>query len=174
MTQPSAIPLPKDPRHQRFADRVLAGDSLTDAYLTAGYKASRDAARKNAKRLRDRTDVTAYIEAVQQQAAEGAVASLRYKREFLFQIMDTPLMDIDPHDPERKHGRLLKKYKRSASETGESEEIEKLDPLKAIALDNELAGHKAPEKHEHTTDDALGAILADIAANAHTAPRERL
>jgi hypothetical protein len=141
--------IPKDPRHQRFADRQLAGDSLSDAYLGAGYKCSPAAAKAAGMRMSKRKDVRAYIRAIQGEAAKGAVASVQYKREFLFLIMDTPLMDIDPEDTGRKHGKLIKKYE--SSEFGYK--MEKYCALKAIEIDNKLSG-----------DDPETNALADLAA----------
>ena len=140
-TSPLSLPLPRDPRHQRFADLILEGYQPAKAYQEAGFSAKTARTRNAAaSRLLKTSDVSKYMAAVRSLAAEGAVASLRYKRELLFQIMDIPLMAIDPDDPGRKHGRLIRKFKRSKTEFAETFEIEKHCPLKAIDLDNKLAG----------------------------------
>jgi hypothetical protein len=153
---PPAFPLPKDPRHQRFADLVLAGEPAAKAYQEAGFKAKSAQSRAtSASRLLKNAHISRYMEAIRQKAAEGAVATVRYKREFLFLIMDTPLMAIDPNDPKRKHGRLVKKFK--ASEFGY--EIEKHCPLKAIELDNKLSGDDA----DSNATAALAAAISSLA-----------
>jgi hypothetical protein len=134
------IPLPRDPRHQRFADLVMAGEPAAKAYKEAGFRANAQSRATAASRLLKSAEVTRYMAHIRTLAAEGSVASLRYKRELLFQIMDTPLMAIDPDDPQRKHGRLIKKFKRTNTESGETCEIEKHCPLKAIEIANRLAG----------------------------------
>ena len=48
-------PLPKDPRHQRFADLRLRGRSLAQAYVEAGFSAK--GANSNAVKLEARADV---------------------------------------------------------------------------------------------------------------------
>lgn len=152
-----AIPLPKDPRHQRFADLFLIGEPAAKAYKEAGFTAKSPHARSaNSSRLLKRADVRAYMDAVRKQAAKGTVATLQYKRELLFEIMDTPLMAIDPDDPGRKHGRLLRKFKRTTTEIGETWEIEKHCPLKAIEIDNKMAG----EDSESNLYDELAKVFS--------------
>lgn len=146
------IPLPKDPRHQRFADLILAGMAQHEAATKAGFTSRRESAYVTGKRLAKRQDVQAYLRAVQAEAAKGAVLSATEKREFLARIVRTPLMSIDPDAHDLKDGDLIKKFKRATTETGETWEIEKLDPLKAIAEDNRLSG-----------DDPEANSLAEIA-----------
>jgi hypothetical protein len=165
MSQPDpSIPLPKDPRHQRFADLVLIGEPAAKAYKEAGFTAKSPQSRAaNASRLLKRRDVCAYMAAVRGQAAKGTVATLQYKREFLFEIMDTPLWAIDPDDPGRQHGRLLKKVKRRYR-TGDDEieycfeEIEKHCPLKAIEIDNKLSGDDPESNFYDSFREALSAL----------------
>jgi len=90
--------------------------------------------------------------AVRGNSAVGMVASMQQKRELLYRIMFTPLRSINPNDPAHKDGDLIKKYKRVVTKTGETEEIEKLDPLKAMDLDNKLSG-----------DDPEAKALGDLA-----------
>lgn len=132
------IPIPKDPRHVKFADMVLDGVPAAKAYKQAGFKAKNaQTAAASSSRLLKNANIRQYMEAIQRQAADGKVLSLRAKREFLCRIVSTPLMSIDPRGPD---GDLILKYKNTVTEGGRSEEIVKLDPLKAIELDNKLCG----------------------------------
>jgi phage terminase small subunit len=90
-----SIPLPKDVRHQRFADFVLRGSSLLDAYLSAGFKAKGKAAKSAASRLRQHPDVAAYITAVQKIAATGSVMDRQEAMEYLTRNVRTPIGEID-------------------------------------------------------------------------------
>ncbi|MFM2198860.1 MAG: Terminase small subunit [Verrucomicrobiota bacterium] len=138
------IPLPCDPRHQRFADLVLAGEPAAKAYKEAGFNAKTPQSRAtNASRLLKRADVSAYIAAIQSQAADASVMTLLERRRFYARIVRTPLMSIDPDAKDFKHGDLIKKFKRTNTESGETWEIEKLDPLKACELDTKAAGEDA-------------------------------
>jgi hypothetical protein len=49
-------------RHERFAQEIAKGKNGTDAYLAAGYALARDAAARNAYRLRSREDIKARID----------------------------------------------------------------------------------------------------------------
>lgn len=170
MSEPE-IPVPRDPKHQKFADAYLEGKSVADAYRIAGYGGKTpDVCSAGGSRLLKDVRIKAYIDAVRQKVAQGAVMSLQYKRELLFEVVDTPLMAIDPHDPARKSGRLLKKFKQGDA----GWEIEKLDPLKAIEVDNKLAGHDAPQEHKHEISGLLTALSAIGGGTASPVPEDRL
>ena len=49
-------------RHERFAQEIAKGKNGTDAYLAAGYALARDAAARNAYRLRNRQDIRERID----------------------------------------------------------------------------------------------------------------
>lgn len=138
-------PMQITPQQQIFADAVIQGMPQIEAYRKAGYKFKNAATGWAASsRLAARPDVSAYIAAARMTAAKSAVLTLQEKREFLARIVRTPLRAIDPNDPDHKDGDLIKKYKYSSThgEEGdrETEEFEKLDPLKALELDNKLSG----------------------------------
>lgn len=113
-------------------------------------------------------------------AEDDTVMSIIWKRRFLKRAVVTALVHIDPADPADPNADLVKKVKRKVIDGNEKEpeawvyeDFEKLDPLKAIAIDNQLAGHNKPQELKVSPDDLLGSILSDI-AQAHTAGRERL
>lgn len=164
MSTPPTIPIPKEPRHQRYADNILAGhtgqDSYRMAYLPSTPKLTKESADNGHKRLKKHPEVIAYLRAVRAASATATVASLQYKRELLFEIMDIPLMAIDPNDPKRKYGRLIKKFKRTNTESGETWEIEKHCPLKAIELDNKIAG-----------DDPESNLMGELALALQSLPK---
>ncbi len=156
---PTHLPLPKDPRHQRFADLRLRGESLREAYRGAGYKLD-DRSSSNAKRLENRLDVQAYMHAVRAAAAGDTVMSVQEKREFLARIVRVPLIKIDPTNPDDPNADLIKKTKRRVVEGNEQDpkawihdELEKYDALRAIDEDNKLAG-----------DDPASKAITDLAA----------
>jgi len=147
------LPLPKDPRHQRFADLRLAGKSLIDSYLGAGFTAKDRRSSSNAKTIEKRADVAAYMEAVRQRAAGASVLTVEEKRQFLARIVRVPLLRIDPANPDDPNADLIKKAKRKVTEGNEQEpeawiydEVEKYDALRAIDEDNKLAGEDPASK----------------------------
>jgi hypothetical protein len=132
------IPIPKDPRHVRFADFILDGVGAASAYRKAGYTAKNaQVASAGSTRLLKNVSIATYLSAMRQKAAAGKVLTMQAKREFLCRIVTTPLMGIDPRGPD---GDLILRYKNTITDSGGSEEIVKLDPLKAIDLDNKLSG----------------------------------
>jgi phage terminase small subunit len=161
MIDPALIP--KNPAHQRFSDRYLAGDSLVAAYLAAGFKCSRDSAYMGGKRMLKRKDIQAYIKAIQSQAADDSVMTLLERRRFYARIKRTPIMAIDPNHPQHKDGDLIRKYKRTTDEFKDNWEIEKLDPLKACELDTKAAG-------EDTEANGLSDLAAAIRSIGSASP----
>jgi phage terminase small subunit len=132
------IPLPKNPKHQRFADLILEGKTGPEAYKQAGFRHVKGgSARTLASRLLKSVDVATYLQAVRQRAAEGTVLSVLDKREFFARVVRTPLLKIDPHG---KDGDLIVKYKNTVTDDGGTVEIVKYDALKAIEQDNKLSG----------------------------------
>jgi hypothetical protein len=175
-----AITPPRNPRHQRFADLVLQGLSQTEAYLRACGDAkplSRVTAKDGGTRLIRRADVMAYMDAARRRATTDAVLSLAEKRGFLARVLRVPLTVIDPHDPADPNRDLVRKVKRrflAKRERGETveyivEDMEKLDPLKAIELDNKLAG--TDNKGAEDSVRKLAEILAGL-GNGSTLPEE--
>ena len=154
----SDIPIPKDERHRRFADFILDGMGAATAYKKAGYTAKNaQTASSCSTRLLKNASIQAYLNAMRQRAAAGKVLSLQAKREYLFRLVTTPLMTIDPRGPD---GDLIAKYKNTITESGGSEEIVKYDALKAIDLDNKLSG----DDPESTALGSLAQALAGLAS----------
>lgn len=165
------LPLPKDPRHQRFADLVLGGMSAPEAYRKVGMKVGTAAsARTLASRLLKKVDVVAYMAAVRQEAAKGSVLSLQEIREFHARIVRTPLRAIDPNDPTFKDGDLIVKYRYKASGEDVVEEIVKHCPLKAIAMDLKMSG----DDPEANALQQMADAFSNLGAQAGTLPVDRM
>jgi len=164
------IPIPRDPRHQRFADRVLAGESLVNAYLAAGFKCTRETAHANAKKLRKRPGVAKYIRSVQLHAADETTLTVLEIRKFLARIVRTAITSIDLMDTNRKNHDLIRKFKRTESEHGITEEVEKPDPLKACELDMKLSGGDPMADSSH----AFSEMLAEIGRNQPVLPTDKM
>lgn len=151
--------IPKDPRKQIFADAVLAGDTLADAYIKAGFKPkNRKVAESAATRLRHRAEVQEYIESVQASAADASVLTLMEKRRFLARIVRTPITNL--HPDEEKDADLIKSFATTTGELSSSMRLEKLDPLKAIEIDNKLSGNDPEANALKELAAAIGALGA--------------
>lgn len=147
-TQP---PLPRQVRAQRFADLILSGASQAEAYRAVGFQAKSQAAiATNAHKLANRSDVAAYMEWHRQASATETSLTLKEKRDFLARVVRTGIGDLD-HSPQSKTGDLIAAVVINESEMGSSIRITRLDPLKAIEIDNKLSG-----------DDPEAEALADL------------
>jgi phage terminase small subunit len=151
MTDDGSEPL-KNSRHERFAQAVVRGESDMKAYVTAGY--SPKAANQNATELRGNTGITKRIAWMHRQAAQDAFLTVAEKRKFLADVVRTPLSEIDERSPlcqsAKYHvqGGIRGRLRRGDADEGNEEvepetttvEIKMVDKLKAIDLDDELAG----------------------------------
>jgi hypothetical protein len=150
------IPLPKDPRHQRFADNLLAGMGTGEAYIAAGFRVKKQVANPAAARLKKSRPVKDYMDAIRQASAVSTVLSVIEKREFFARIVRTPITKLSPD--EDKNADLIKSFARNESEMGSSLRLEKLDPLKAIELDNKLSGDDPEANSLRDLADAIGRL----------------
>jgi phage terminase small subunit len=159
------------PLQKRFVNNILSGKNQTDAYLSAGYKCSRSAARRNAARLMTNADIMAAIKRVQKKAAYKAeVTAERILKEEMCLAFLNPqklvdengeLLDLHelPEDVARaivgleiikqSDGKLKFKYR--FSDKGKS-----LDRLERIQ------GMFAPERHEIAGKDGSAIDLTAI------------
>ena len=147
------------PRYQRFADRLLAGDNYTDAYVAAGFKCRRENVGKSAWRLKQHPQIAAYLEAAQRRASDEACLTLREIRHFLARIVRTPITKLDPTD--KANADLIKTYSLTERGTSSSRRLEKLDPLKAIEMDLKLSGNDPGTNTVRQLAEALAALGSD-------------
>jgi hypothetical protein len=159
------IPLPENPIHQRLADLHLAGTPLTDAALKLGLSKRRSNAAASASRVWKRADVQAYVTAIRAQAAEGAVLTMREKREFLARVVRVGISALEPGGP---NDDLIAEHSTHESEMGSSVKIKRLDPLKAIETDNKLSG----EDSESLALQEIAAALSSLAPSV--IPQDRM
>jgi phage terminase small subunit len=160
------------PLQKRFKNNILSGMNQTDAYLAAGYKCTRSAARRNAARLMmTNADIRNAIEKAQKKAADKAeLTHEQILREEMCLAFFNPQRLVDkkgklielhklPEDVARAivglevitqpKGKLKFKYK--FSDKGKS-----LDRLERIK------GMFAPEKHEIAGKDGTAIDLTAI------------
>lgn len=75
-----AMPALSNPRHERFAQELAKGSSASDAYVTAGYKASRAAA----SRMSSKVNIADRVSEIRERAsirAEISIASVTARLE---------------------------------------------------------------------------------------------
>ena len=137
-------------RHERFAVEVAKGvGSDMTAYVAAGY--SQKAAHQNATGLRANAGIMARVAWIQRQAAKSAVLTIEEKRLFIARVLRTPIGEIDETSD-------LAQGVKYSDEGGK--EIKMPDKLRAIAIDNDLAGEGSEAKHLDALTDEIERIRA--------------
>jgi hypothetical protein len=119
-------------QQELFCMLHVSGKSATKAYRQAyGNTKTAEAA---SSRLLTIVKIKARIEALQQEAAAGAVLTLQEKRKFLRRVVVTPIGEVNESSD------LCQAAKLMTSDTGSTREIKMPCKLRAIELDAKLAG----------------------------------
>lgn len=149
------IPLPKDPRHQRFADLVLKLVPAPEAYRKAGFKAKTAGSRHSgASRMLKNAEVVAYMEAVKQANAATARIDRDAMIRYCEDVMLTPLRDLDDGHP------LCQVY-REDPVTGERT-VQMPGKLLAAKQLAELHGWNKPQEVKVEAGDKLADIIRRV------------
>lgn len=114
---------PLNERQERFCEFVAAGETLADAYLKAGFKTTRENARKNATRMTANDDIKNRIKELRK--SEPDIATARMTKEEKLTV--------------------LAKIIRSPFD---SQEVKISDILRAIEVHSKMLGHFEPDRTE--------------------------
>jgi phage terminase small subunit len=87
-----------NPRQTRFAENLLRGQSLTDAYRDAGYTATGPAAHTGASKLMARPEIAAHLARLRDQATEKAVMDRREILTRLTRVLRSEADDLNHPD----------------------------------------------------------------------------
>jgi len=128
MTLPNA-------KHERFAQAIAKGVDATKAYGQVYPKAKKGSANRAGARLLAIVRVRDRVAELQGKAEDETLLSIAEKRRFCADVLRTPIGEIDETSP------LCHSVKRTTGEHGNTVEYKAVDKLKALQLDNELAGH---------------------------------
>lgn len=132
-----------------------------EAYGSLFPRSKKTSRNPAAGRIKRRKDVQAYMEWLRQQSSTETTLTMQEKREFLARIVRTPLAALKPDEPADPNGDLIKSYSYNETENSTSSRIEKLDPLKAIEIDNTLNGDDPEADFYHQLNEALQGLGSD-------------
>jgi hypothetical protein len=140
-------------QQKRCLRNIADGMSRADAYMDAYPKSKRASARANVARLIAKDNAWQYLEECRQKVEDESVLSRKEKRQFLALVVRTPISELEDssilvHEREEHHG-----------QNGSRVSVKMMAKDKAIAIDNLMAGHNAPEKVEHSADESLVEML---------------
>jgi hypothetical protein len=171
-------PRPLTARRERFCELIVEGKDGTTAYLEAGWKSSRDAAKVSASRLLTFDNVKARIAVLRAPQTAKSMLTKDQKLEYLAAIVRTPIGQIGPDSPlcaefvqetiaGGDRGKLRKCTAASGNEIG-SPLVTRLrvkmpDKLRALELHCKLAGDFEPDK---VTVDAGPSVIETIRERA--------
>lgn len=154
-----------NPQHELYAQLIASGYSQTAAYQKI-YDVETKSAHAASGRLSASEVIQARVKQLQAATAVGRVMTNIYRREFLFEVVDTPIGTLD------KDSRLVQKYKFSTRYEKKSdavvEDVEVTVPgkLEAIKLDAQLAGELEPDSDDEKIGKfSIGPITINMIAN---------
>lgn len=121
-------------KHQKFAERVAAGDTPPKAYKAAYPKASASSANSLGSQLFKNVNIKAEVQRLRLAVhKKGLFLEMEEKRQFLADAVRTPAGKIHKDHP------LCQSYKITA----DGIEIKTVDKIRALIVDNDLAGQGA-------------------------------
>ncbi len=80
---------PLNARQERFCEFIATGENQTDAWIKAGYKTSRTAARRNASETMTKHDIRTRIAELRGPQTQAALLTKDEKRMFLRRIVES-------------------------------------------------------------------------------------
>lgn len=150
-------------RLERLYELIAAGESPTDAYIAAGFKVSREVARRCAHRALSKDDAKARIAELRKPQTQKALRKKEDNLRFLADVIGTAINEITAASPlcveyteeiigGGNRGKLKRGNAPSGNETtGETvlrRRVKKPCPLRAIELYSKLLGHFEPDRVE--------------------------
>ena len=82
-------------RQERFCELVAAGENQTEAYIKAGFKASRENARRNSARMTANDLILKRIAELRKPVTRKTLSARDHKREMLYLIMEDTSQKIE-------------------------------------------------------------------------------
>lgn len=126
----------RNSKHEAFAQKVSTGMSYTEAYQKV-FKVNTASAGTCGSRLLQKVK-TRINSIISGQKLKSTHLTIERKRDDLAAIWETPIANIDEHHP------FCQSYKRTVNDDGRvTTEYKMIDKLRALQIDNELAGHTA-------------------------------
>ena len=150
-------------RLERLYELVAAGETPSEAYIAAGFKVSKEVARRNAHRALSKADAKARIAELRKPQTQKALRKKEDNLRFLADVIGTAIEEITAASPlcveyteeiigGGNRGKLKRGNAPSGNETiGESilrRRVKKPCPLRAIELYSKLLGHFEPDRLE--------------------------
>jgi hypothetical protein len=137
---------------EKFIEAYLADNEKNagEAYLKAGFKATKASSWTLSSRLLQKPEIKAAIEARRQKMREEAHLSRMDIVGFLCDNIKTPVGEVD------ENHRLAQEHSLDESETRTRTRIKMPAKLEAVKILVQMMGWNEPEKHSHTMNVIIG------------------
>jgi len=155
-----------NPQWEVFAQLVASAHSNTAAYMRTYGVASENVAAAAGSRLRSNKLVSYRIKELQAATAIGRVMDNTYRREMLFEIVDTPIGKVDENNRIAQKWKFSTRIDKESGNVIEDSEIQVPDKLAALRLDAQLAGELEPDASDGMGNGkfAIGPITINMIA----------
>jgi hypothetical protein len=133
------MPTLSNPKHEQFAQWIVAGKTQIEAYeLCYGNRSK--GANSNASKLKDKPNISArIIELRTVIIGHLPVLTLEKKRGYLLKAVETPIGQIDETSPLCQSYKVTTRTDRDGTKI-EEKHFESVNKLKALEIDAKLAG----------------------------------
>lgn len=153
-----------NPRHERFAQGIVRGLTVGQAYAEAGYRRNDS----NCSRLRSKPFIKRRVKEIQEENNEMSLISRQASLAFLTKIALTPVGEVTQASP------LCQEYIESTTEHGASLRVKMPNKIQALQLIGKWCGWETGNQAEQEAAKALGGIaemMARIRAGGAAARR---
>lgn len=134
-----------------FCHKMAEGMAQTVAYQEAFKIKNYESAAASACRLLKNAKVKSYLEELRNEVREKAVLSIQEKREYLAEILRTPIRKIQQDSPLIQEVRITTTTDKEGNKT-QTTTIKIPSKLDAIKIDNIMMGHNNPVELDVTHD----------------------
>lgn len=151
----------------KFCRNIANGDNNINAYLAA-YKGvnNRDAARASATKLLTNANVIEKIAELREAVEVKTTLSRLHKRQFLKEVVDTPITELDTEEHSDNahliHKKTVTVYNGRDGASSETTKLEGMNKLDAIKIDNLMQGDNEPESINHNVNNTGMRVMSPI------------
>jgi hypothetical protein len=142
-----------NPRHELFAQGVVRGLTVTEAYAEAGYR--KDGG--NSSRLLSSAVIQSRVKEIKEENNQMCLISRERALAYLTQVVMTPAGEVSPASP------LCQAYTETASDSGPAVKVKMPDKLRALQLIGKWCGWETGNQAEQESARALGGIAEMLA-----------
>lgn len=158
---------PLNSQQLKFCRNIANGDNNINSYLAA-YKGvnNTDAARASSTKLLTNANVIEKIAELREAVEAKTTLSRLHKRQFLKEVVDTPITELDTEEHSDNahliHKKTVTVYNGRDGASSETTKLEGMNKLDAIKIDNLMQGDNEPDKIDHNVNHTGTRVMSPI------------